>query len=153
MSVNALRRPKIDIEQFNGDPHSWPRFIASFNDMIQADPALSQNDKLRLLESCLSDRIRDSLGMLLEIPELYGEALEELSSTYGNPLLVSRAIFQRIRKLPRVNNVLDFSTLHGFSTSLRGAVATLQSGGFKSEVESAALLECVLEKLPHELKS
>ena len=63
---SLFRRPKIDIEQFNGDPHSWPRFIASFNDMIQADPALSQNDKLRLLKSCLSDRIRDSLGMLLE---------------------------------------------------------------------------------------
>ena len=108
---------------------------------------------MRLLKSCLAERIQDGLGLLLEDPNLYDDAIEELSSTYGNPLLVSRAIISKNRALPKVPSVSDFSTLHRFSTTFRGAVATLQSSGFESEVNSGSLLEIVLEKLPNELKT
>ena len=83
------------IEPFNGNPQKWPHFISAFNDMVRAD-SLSTGDKMRLFKSCLAERIQDGLGLLLEDPNLYDDAIEELSSTYGNPLLVSRVIISKI---------------------------------------------------------
>ena len=147
-----FRLPKLDLKPFDGDAKKWPDFIAIFRDLVHSNPSLTITEKMAVLKRSLSQEIRNGLGDSLSSPALYSEALQELEATYGHPYIVSRAYFQTITNLPKVNNN-DYKTLLKFSQTLNGAISSLKSGGYEQDLLSSGLLETVLSKLPAELQS
>jgi hypothetical protein len=94
----------LDLKPFDGDAKKWPDFIAIFRDLVHSNPTLTITEKMAVLKRSLSPEIRNGLGDSLSSPALYSEALQELEATYGHPYIVSRAYFQTITNLPKVNN-------------------------------------------------
>ncbi len=84
------RPPRTEVQKFDGNPRSWPMFIASFKIMIH-DTLDCDAARLTHLRSCLTPEIQRHLGEALINPGLYQFALTELQRKFGNPQIVAQA--------------------------------------------------------------
>ena len=55
--------------------------------------------------------------------------------------------------LPRVSDVNQYAQLLSFSNSINGAVRSLKNSGYEHELDSSAILESILDKLPDKVRS
>ena len=147
-----MRPPKTDMPKFNGDPRYWPMFSQSFK--IQVHDLFPNDDAIRLthLRNCLTENVRKQLGEALLNPMLYSYALKELYRKFGNPQIVSQACTSDLLELQPFKDE-DYDALRSFSATLHSVVATLQLGGYTSELCSNSTLLLLVSKLPPRLKS
>ena len=150
---SVIRLPKIDMEQFDGNPKNWPTFFSNFKELVDSDPHLSTGEKMAILKKCLKPDIRESLSDHLNNPESYLRALYELESSYGSPYVVSGIYIRTVLNLPKLQNFHDYQALIKFSSQLRGAVSSLKEYKCDGELKGRALLEIVMDKLPLDVQS
>ena len=150
---SIYKMPSMQIDKFDGSSKKWPAFWASFSDLIDADPTLTTTQRMAMLQRCLTQEVQDSLGDSLLNPEMYAEAIEMLKSLYGNPYLISRTYIRSLMDLPRVSHINQYAQLLSFSNSIIGAVRSLKNSGYEHELDSSAILESILDKLPNEVRS
>jgi hypothetical protein len=51
--LGAQGLPKLEIKKFDGNPEDWPEFDLSFRNLIDANPCLTQSQKLGYLKTFL----------------------------------------------------------------------------------------------------
>ena len=125
-------------------------FIASFKIMIH-DTLDCDAARLTHLRSCLTPEIQRHLGEALINPGLYQFALTELQRKFGNPQIVAQACTKSLLALQSFKD-RDYNALLYFASSVHSVVATLQQGGYESELYSSSTLFQIVSKLPPLLK-
>lgn len=149
---SLFRLPKLELEPFDGDPLKWHDFALTFLNLVESNPHFSKTDKMAYLRHCLSPNIRKLLGDCLNNATLYENALDQLEQLFGNPQVLSDAYIRTIQSLPNLKRSNDYDSLLNFSTTLRGAVASLRTLKCKTELKSSAMLTLLIDKLPDNLK-
>jgi hypothetical protein len=54
---SVFRMSRLDLDWFNGNPRKCPTFITNFRDLVNDDQAISSNQKMGFLQSCLKPNI------------------------------------------------------------------------------------------------
>jgi hypothetical protein len=147
----SSRPPKAEPPKFDGNPRNWPMFIQSFKVQIH-DTCSSDAERQHHLRTSLTSEIQNHLGETLLNPGLYPFALKELHRKFGNARIVSTACSSSLLKLPSFRDS-DYDSLKSFSSTLHSVVATLQLGGYGSELQSSTTLAQLVGKLPPNLRS
>ena len=142
---SIFRLPKQLIEKFDGDPRKWPNFIAAFK---EATRGMSPAERMAVLRQLLTEDVRNSLGDILNNPDMCDQAIHELENTYGNPHMVSRSYIRTLLHMSKVQNLSDYNALLKMSNTIRGAVSSLRAGGYGYELTSGTTLEMMLDKIP-----
>ena len=95
---SIFRLPKQLIERFDGDPKKWPNFIASF---MEATRGMTPAKRMAVLRHLLTEDVRNSLGDILNNPEMYDQAIQELENIYGNPHMVSKSYIRTLLQMSK----------------------------------------------------
>ena len=129
----------------------WPDFAAGFRALVH-DIAQSDYQRMALLRSYLTPSVRSSITQQLSDPSQYWEALRSLKETYGHPILVTNAYLKTMTKLPVVRPE-DTGSLQRFVNQMTDAIRGLERTVNAKEINSTALLQMILAKLPKSIRS
>ena len=138
--------PRLKLDEFDGNPSNWHNFISSFKAYCHdVTPVPAQ--RMHLLKTYLSPRVRSTVAHLLRDPERYGDALQALRRRYGDPELIDRA---HVAELMAIPPMIDGSTesLAVFAGHLRDCIAALEVGSCDTELISVVNLDRTLAKIP-----
>ena len=142
---------QLRLEPFDGDVMKWPDFAAGFRALVH-DIAQSDYQRMALLRSYLTPSVRSSITQQLSDPSQYWEALRSLKETYGHPILVTNAYLKTMTKLPVVRPE-DTGSLQRFVNQMTDAIRGLERTVNAKEINSTALLQMILAKLPKSIRS
>ena len=107
---------------------------------------------MALLRSYLTPSVRSSITQQLSDPSQYWEALRSLKETYGHPILVTNAYLKTMTKLPVVRPE-DTGSLQRCANQMTEAIRGLERTVNAKEINSTALLQMILAKLPKSIHS
>ena len=125
----------------------WPDFAAGFRALVH-DIAQSDYRRMALLRSYLTPSVRSSITQQLSDPsQNFREALRSLKETYDHPILVANAYLKTMTKLPVVRPE-DTGSLQRFVNQMTDAIRGLERTVNAKEINSTALLQMILTKLP-----
>ena len=95
--------PKVTLDVYDGDPILWYDFIGNFKAYCHdVTPIAAQ--RMQLLKSYLSPRVRSNIAQHLRNPSKYTEALQALQRLYGNRRLIDRANVGELMGIPAMKN-------------------------------------------------
>ena len=138
--------PRLRMETFDGDQRTWPSFIECFKAFAHdATPVAAQ--RMAMLKSCMSSRVRASIAQTLHSPNMYVEALRTFRRRYGNPQLIARSYLNDLMNLAVVRDG-DLDGIRELSSNFRGTIVTLSELGFSEESEAGTNMELLMMKLP-----
>jgi hypothetical protein len=140
----------MEMHPFSGKAEDWPIFAPAFK-MLIYDKCSNDAERMYHLRTLLPKDIKDSLGSALLHPSMFNYAMQELQRKYGSPHLVSMDCFNRLSTLPTLKED-DLPALKRFSSTVRGAVATLAYNGHGVQLECYPTLLSLLNKLPSGLR-
>ena len=81
--------PKVKLNEFDGNPANWHDFIGTFKAYCHdVTPVPAQ--RMQLLKSYLSPRVRSTIAQYPRKPKRYIEALQALRQRYGYPKMIDR---------------------------------------------------------------
>ena len=81
--------PKVKLNEFDGNPANWYDFIGTFKAYCHdVTPVPAQ--RMQLLKSYLSPRVRSTIAQYPRKPKRYIEALQALRQRYGYPKMIDR---------------------------------------------------------------
>ena len=147
---NMVNLPKIELEQFSGDPLKYPSFLATFDEHVhrtRADPSAKLTRLLQYTSGKAKDAIRPC--SLIGGEKGYNEARAILERRFGNEFVITESV---IRKLKSGYPVESSEDLQVFADELSNCQATLMSLGKLYEVDTQASIVEVMERLPQYLQ-
>uniref|UniRef100_A0A5S6QMC1 Uncharacterized protein n=1 Tax=Trichuris muris TaxID=70415 RepID=A0A5S6QMC1_TRIMR len=142
--------PAASIEIFDGDPRSWPRFIASFKSIVH-EALQSDVDRLAVLSQLLSPRLREGFAVLLTTPTMYRQVLEELQQIYGDPVATVQSHANALITVEPLSSE-SLSELERFYLQVNGPVSVLEINGRSRELNSMILVSQLSSKLTKGLR-
>uniref|UniRef100_A0A5S6QIG6 CCHC-type domain-containing protein n=1 Tax=Trichuris muris TaxID=70415 RepID=A0A5S6QIG6_TRIMR len=142
--------PAANIDIFDGDPRSWPRFIAGFKSMVH-DSLPSDVDRLAVLTQLLSPRLREGFTGLLWTPTMYRQVLQELEKLYGDPAAAVQAHALTLSSVEPLRRE-SLAELERFYLQLNGPVSVLEMNNRQSELNSIILFSQISSKLTRSLR-
>ena len=149
--INLLSIPKLEIDKFDGNPMDYKTFIAIFNETV-ASKVTDDNIKLtRLLQyTCgpAKDAIRNC--SMLGGSKGYTQALDILSSRFGNDHLISRKIINDLKIGKVVNRAEEIQQL---ADELATAQGVLNSMKMMSEIDNQQTMLSILQRCPSYIRS
>ena len=76
---NHVRRPKLEMEHFDGNLLDYPSFIDSFKSSVDSDPDLSDTDKFAYLKGLLKGRALNTIkGLSIFESNYFGATREKV---------------------------------------------------------------------------
>ena len=147
---SKVRLPKLTIQPFKGELTTWTTFWDSFEVAIHNNRSLSNIEKFNYLRSLLQGPALDAIAGLTLTDANYNEAVQVLTSRFGNKQLI---IDRYMDVLLSVEAVLSDSNLraHLYDT-VEAQIRGLNSMGVKPETYGALLSSIMLGKLPQEIR-
>ena len=145
------RLPKMELPKLYGDPKEWLKFAAAFNTLVHSN----SNDnayRMAMLQQSLSPSVQESISVFLVAPECYPEALSELRSIYGDPILIAQTYLDELASLKAVPDG-DPVALRTFSYKLGAIFAGLVNEDFHQDLSASTTLSLLASKLPARLRS
>ena len=140
----------MQLGKFSGLAKDWPTFKSCFKFIIY-DNCSSDEEASVHLSTLLSSDVKESLGATLLQPHMFAHAMRELEKKYGSPQMVSMECIGRMLGLPTLKED-DLPSLKHFSSTVRGAVATLASPGHSAQLACHSTMLQLLNKLPPTLR-
>ena len=138
--------PKIQLPVFDGDPCHWPNWYGMFKVLVD-DQMLSKTQKMIYLKASVKGSAEKAISGMLFDGTMYEQAVEELTLRFGNPELISRSLIRKLLELPTLKDE-DVSSLRSFVDNMHNIVRTLKSYGHSADVQAAANMQQVMDKLP-----
>ena len=135
----------MQLGRFSGLAKDWPTFKSCFK-FIVYDNCGSDEEASVHLSTLLPSEVKESLGATLLQPHMFAYAMRELEKKYGSPQMVSMDCIGRMLGLPPLKED-DLPALKHFSSTVRGAVATLASTGHSAQLACHSTLLQLLNKL------
>uniref|UniRef100_A0A5S6QTI9 CCHC-type domain-containing protein n=1 Tax=Trichuris muris TaxID=70415 RepID=A0A5S6QTI9_TRIMR len=142
--------PAANIEVFDGDPRSWPRFIAGFKSMVH-DSLSSDVDRLAVLAQLLSPRLREGFAGLLSSPVMYQRVVLELQHLYGDPMATVQSHPIALTEVAPLRSE-SLEELERFYLQVNGPVSVLEMSRRHNELNSIVLVGQVSRKLTRNLR-
>ncbi|KFD60347.1 hypothetical protein M514_10986 [Trichuris suis] len=142
--------PAANIEIFDGDPRSWPRFIAGFKSMVH-DSLSSDVDRLAVLAQLLSPRLREGFAGLLSTPSMYPQVLQELQNLYGDPVAAVQSHALALTSIEPLRSE-SLAEMERFYLQVNGPVTVLERNQRQHELNSVVLVTQVSSKLTRNLR-
>lgn len=134
------------MDPFDGDPRLFPDFISTFKAMIH-DVVRSDAQRLSLLRTLLTKRVRDEVGSVLTSPDAYWTVLQRLEQCYGLPHLVTQAHIGDLMQVKPIQSN-DRPALLSFIQKVNGTASLLQNSDYAHELKSGVVLGHLVAKLP-----
>ena len=128
---------KMRTKLFDGSPKDWPHFIASYESFVH-NTALPDHQKLLILNDVLSPEVRKIMAYLLQSPNTYEAAINELQKRYGDKIALVRYHIQGLLNFP-ICKSNDHQALYEFSSQLHDTVATMQALGEADKLSYGAV--------------
>ena len=113
-----IRRPKLEIEHFDGNPIDYPSFIDSFKSSVHSDQELSDVDKFAYLKSYLKGRALNTVKGLAMTEANYKEAMELLEKRYGDKKALVSNFMHQIMNLKPVHDANMIRRSYEISTTI-----------------------------------
>uniref|UniRef100_A0A5S6R3W1 Retrotransposon gag domain-containing protein n=1 Tax=Trichuris muris TaxID=70415 RepID=A0A5S6R3W1_TRIMR len=142
--------PAANIETFDGDLRSWPRFIAGFKSMVH-DALSSDVDRLAVLAQLLSPRLREGFAGLLSTPTMYRQVLEELQNLYGNPVSAIQCHADALVNVEPLRSE-SLPEMERFYLQVNGPVSVLEVNQCNHKLNSVILVSQISSKLTRNLR-
>ncbi|KFD58886.1 hypothetical protein M513_00049 [Trichuris suis] len=142
--------PAASIEVFDGDPKSWPRFIAGFKSMVH-DTLSSDVDRLAVLAQLLSPRLREGFAGMLSTPTMYRQVLQELQNLYGDPVAAVQSHALALTGIEPLRSE-SLTEMERFYLQVNGPVTVLETNQRHHELNSVVLVSQVSSKLTRNLR-
>ena len=143
-----IRRPKLEIEHFDGNPIDYPSFIDSFRSSVHSDQELNDVDKFAYLKSYLKGRALNTVKGLAMTEANYKEAMELLEKRYGDKKALVSNFMHQIMSLKPVHDEHDTAKLRDLYDNLEMCARNLKSLGITSESFAPVVIPTILTKIP-----
>ena len=143
------RLPQIEPETFSGcDPLKFPVFKMAFDPLV-SHKAMSDSDKLNLLNRYLDSETKAALQGYLMLPpsEAYSSAYTLLLERYGDNFKIANAFKDRLKLWPRVRGT-DILGLRNFVDYLKQCKAAKRSFHTLKTLDDESENAILTRKLP-----
>ena len=115
----SIKLPKIQLQDFYGNPLDYPAFWDAFESTIDANPQLSPVNKFNYLKGMLKGQAEAAISDLKITADNYKIALDILQSRFGNTDFIISAHMEQLVGMPGVASSSDLEILDKCLTSLR----------------------------------
>nr|CAD2183553.1 unnamed protein product [Meloidogyne enterolobii] len=95
----TVQLPRLQLPEFNGDPHHWISFWQSFESSIDKQK-FSQIDKMKFLLNCLKGEAKNVVSDLMLSNENYQIAVNTLKERFGDKNILIEALESELFHLP-----------------------------------------------------
>ncbi len=137
-----LKLPKLELPKFSGDPVAWKPFWDLFCSSVDAQP-ISGVQKFSYLSGSLVGPAAAAVRGLSITEENYLVALGLLKRRFGDPIIIVRSLYSKLRNLPSVPN--STKDLREFLDQFEMLLRQLESVG--ENQEKSGLADLVRGKL------
>ena len=151
-SESKVRLPKLMIQSFRGELTTWTTFWDSFEVAIHNNRSLSNIEKFNYLRSLLQGPALDAVAGLTLTDANYNEAVQVLTSRFGNKQLIIDRYMDILLNLEAVVSDSNLRALRHLYDTVEAQIRGLNSMGVQSETYGALLSSVVLGKLPQEIR-
>ena len=142
----SVKLPDIRIQKYGGDPLKWNEWSSMITSTIH-----NNSERMGYLQSFVIGPAEECISSFLCNPNFYGDALNELDRSFGNPQNVLSALTQELEAWQRLQ-ANDHRALISYAALLRKIVQTFLAHGFNADLSAPYLLKLARDKLPNSLK-
>ncbi|XP_055923993.1 uncharacterized protein LOC129954238 [Eupeodes corollae] len=139
-----------ELPSFSGRPEEWPLFISCFENSTRVC-GLSNDENLIRLQKSLKGKALESVRAQLLYPHQLPNIISTLRMLFGRPEAIINSLVAKIRSEPSPKNE-ELDSLINFALSVRNIVATMETSGLHSHLNSPYLLQELIQKLPYQTK-
>ncbi|XP_065180252.1 uncharacterized protein LOC135810689 [Sycon ciliatum] len=147
----TTRLPKLELPQFSGDIMQWPTFWDSFSAAVHSQSGLAKVEKFNYLRSLVRGEAAESIGGLALTSANYEEAVDILTTRFGNTKRIVRKHMELLLHVDPVRTT-DLRRLRRLYDTFESNIRSLRSLGVKSEAYGALLAPVLMSRLPDELR-
>ena len=148
---SKVRLPKLTIQPFKGELTTWTTFWDSFEVAIHNNRSLSNIEKFNYLRSLLQGPALDAIAGLTLTDANYNEAVQVLTSRFGNKQLIIDRYMDVLLSVEAVLSDSNLRALRHLYDTVEAQIRGLNSMGVKPETYGALLSSIMLGKLPQEI--
>ena len=148
----SIKLPKIQLQDFYGNPLDYPAFWDAFESTIDANPQLSPVNKFNYLKGMLKGQAEAAISGLKITADNYKIALDILQSRFGNTDVIISAHMEQLVGMPGVASSSDIRKIRQMFDFLERTVRQLQNLGITSSQYGCLLTPVVLTKIPQDIK-
>lgn len=139
-----------ELPSFSGRHEEWPLFISCFENSTRVC-GLSNDENLIRLQKCLKGKALEAVRAQLLYPNQLPNIISTLRMLYGRPEAIINSLIAKIRSEPSPKHD-QLESLISFALSVRNIVATMETSGLESHLNSPYLLQELVQKLPSQTK-
>ena len=148
----SIKLPKIQLQDFYGNPLDYPAFWDAFESTINANPQLITVNKFNYLKGMLKGQAEAAISGLKITADKYKIALDILQSRFGNTDVIISAHMKKLVGMPGVASSSDIRKIRQMFDFLERTVRHLQNLGITSSQYGCLLTPVVLKKIPQNNK-
>ena len=138
-SESRVKLPKLTIQPFKGELTTWTTFWDSFEVAIHKNRSLSNIEKFNYLRSMLQGPALDAIAGLTLTDANYNEAIQVLTSRFGNKQLIIDRYMEVLLSVEAVVSDSNLRALRHLYDTVEAQVRGLNSMGVKPETYGALL--------------
>ena len=148
MRIDPL--PDWNLSQYNGESLQWHKWHGQFKSAIVSQ-SLTDEVKLKYLKTLVTGKAKKAIAEFAYCGAMYKDALRTLERKFGHLQVV---IIPRLDKLSSFPPLKMHNSDNSFNYSgcISSLVGVFKSLSYNSDLESAALLNTAVQKLPLNMK-
>ena len=143
--------PPVQISPFDGSAINWPNFIELFYENVHSRLD-DDGQRMVRLSAYLSGSAKRRVEGLGTAGSHYILVLKELKRRYGQPVLIARAVLDRVVNGKRMSP-LSADRLLNFHSDVRDCVVNLKKMCYLADISSVENVRRVSSRIPQELNS
>ena len=138
----SVKLPKLALQKFSGEPHTWQRFWDVFERNIHKNKALEPIDKFDYLIGLLDGPAATEIQGFEVTGAIYEEAIGKLKRRFGRKNLIVQSHIEEFMKIQPVFSEKEVTRLKKFHDQVDVYVRALKALEVDSVVYSSILYQC-----------
>ena len=151
INTASARLPKFVLPEFRGDPLEWQSFWDSFKASVD-DKNIDDITNFNYLKTVSKGPAASAISGLMLTSENYAEAIDILSTRYGNKQLIISSHMDKLLSISAVVSVYDVTKIRNMYDELETHVRNLRSLNIDAKQYSPVLISIVMTKIPPEIR-
>ena len=147
----SMKLPKLKIPEFDGDPLQWPEWSGLFRATVGSAP-INNSLKMNHLKTLVTGKAKEAIAGMGYTAEMYDLAWDTLVRNFGRPQIIVNAQLKKIHGFPFIKPH-ESATIIKFAQVISSCVNVLTQFQYQGDLQSEAVLNSALRKLPPDLRS